>query len=63
MKLNKNDRIKYDESIYIVVAVVWNTVYLQKVNDDGKEYRFTMEQLYKNGFKDIEIIKNDKENN
>ena len=62
MKLNKGNRIKYDDSIYIVLAVVWNTVYLQKLSDIG-DYDYTMEQLHENGYKDIEIIKNDKENN
>lgn len=57
MKLNKNDRIKYDDSIYIVLVVVWNTVYLQKVNDNGKDYRFTMEELHDEGFRDVEILK------
>jgi len=56
MKLNKGDCIKYDDSIYIVLAIVWNTVYLQKANDSGKEYRFTMEHLHENGYRDIEII-------
>ncbi len=62
MKLNKGDCIKYDDYIYAVVAVVWSTVYLQKLSDIG-DYDYTMEQLHENGYKDIEIIKNDKENN
>lgn len=57
MKLNKNDRIKYDDSIYIVMAVVWSAVYLQKTNDNSKDYIFTMEELHENGYRDIEIIK------
>ncbi|WP_024346882.1 hypothetical protein [Lacrimispora indolis] len=61
MKLNKGDCVKYDDYIYIVVAVVWSTLYLQKLSDIG-DYDYTIEQLYENGFRDIEIIKNDKEN-
>lgn len=61
MKLNKGDCIKYDDYIYTVVAVVWSTVYLQKSSDIG-DYDYKMEQLYENGFKDIEIIKSMKEN-
>ncbi len=57
MKLNKGDRIKYDDSIYIVMAVVWSAVYLQLASDNGKDYSFTMEQLHENGYRDIEIIK------
>lgn len=61
MKLNKGDCIKYDDCIYTVIGVIWSTVYLQKLSDIG-DYDYTMEQLYENGYKDIEIIKNDKEN-
>ncbi len=56
MKLNKNDRIKYDDSIYIVAVVVWNTVYLHKASDNKKAYDFTMEQLHENGYRDVEIL-------
>lgn len=57
MKLNKGDRIKYDDSVYIVLAVVWSTVYLQRVSDNGKDPIFTMDQLHENGYRDIEILK------
>lgn len=60
VKLNKGDCIKYNECIYIVVAVIWSTLYLQKLSDIG-DYDYTIEQIYENGYKDIEIIKNDKE--
>lgn len=55
MKLNKGDCIKYDECIYAVVAVIWSTVYLQKVSDVG-DYDYTMDQLHEAGYKDIEIL-------
>lgn len=55
MKLNKGDCVKYDDFIYTVITVIWSTVYLQKLSDIG-DYDYTMEQLYENGFRDIEII-------
>lgn len=61
MKLNKGDCVKYDDFIYAVIAVVWSTVYLQKLGDID-DYDYTMEQLYESGYKDIEIIKSKKEN-
>ena len=61
VKLNTGDCIIYDDYIYTVVAVVWSTVYLQKLSNIG-DYDYTMEQLYENGFRDIEIIKSMKEN-
>ncbi len=62
MKFNKGDCVKYDDFIYTVIAVVWSTVYLQKLGDI-RDYDYTMEQLYESGYKDIEIIKSKKENN
>lgn len=40
MKLNKNDRIKYDDSIYVVVAVIWSTVYLCAIEDGTTNYDY-----------------------
>lgn len=40
MKLNKNDRIKYDDSIYAVVAVIWSTVYLCAIEDGTTNYDY-----------------------
>lgn len=53
MKLCKNDRIRYEDCIYNVVAVIWNTVYLQKT-DDGSGYDYTMEAVQKY-YHDIEF--------
>lgn len=58
MKLNKSDRIKYDDCIYNVIAVIWSTMYLQKMDDVYGEYDYMMEDVYKY-YKDIEIIKNE----
>lgn len=56
LKFNKGDKIKYDELIYEVVAVVFNTLYLQKTNNTNGAYRYTMEEVYEN-YRDIEFLK------
>lgn len=56
MKLNKDDLIKYDDEVYKVVAVVFNTLYLQKTNNANGAYRYTMEEIYKL-YHDIEFLK------
>lgn len=56
MKLNKDDKIKYDDSVYNVVAIIWNTLYLQKVEDGSNAYLYTMDQVYEK-YKDIEFLK------
>lgn len=55
MKLCKNDKISYNDCIYVVVAVIWNTIYIQKTNDGGK-FDYTMKELQKY-YRDIEILK------
>lgn len=55
MKLNKDDRIKYNDSIYTVVAVIWSTVYLRAVNDDTADYDYEIQEVYKK-YRDVEII-------
>lgn len=55
MKLNKGDKIKYDELIYEVGAVIFNTVYLQKTNNTNGAYKYTMEQIYTK-YHDVEFI-------
>lgn len=55
MKLNIGDRIKYDDSIYAVVAVIWSTAYLRTVNDDSADYDYKMQEIYKT-YKDIEFL-------
>lgn len=56
MKLNKNDRIKADDSIYEVVAVIFSTVYLRTVNDGMEEFKYDIEDVYKK-YRDIEFLK------
>lgn len=55
MKLNKNDRISYDSSVYAVAAVIWSTVYLQKTDDGCSDYNYTMDDVYRY-YKDIEFV-------
>lgn len=55
MKLKQKDRIKYENGIYEVVSVIWNTVYIQKVTDSNRTFSFTMEEVNQT-YKDIEII-------
>lgn len=56
MKLNKDDLIKYDDEVYKVVAVVFNTLYLQKTNNTNGAYRYTMEEVYEK-YKDVEFLR------
>lgn len=56
MKLNKDDKIKYDDSVYNVVAIIWNTLYLQKVEDGSNAYLYTMEEVYKR-YHDVEFLR------
>lgn len=55
MKLKKDDRIRYDDSIYTVAAIVWSTVYLRAVNDDSTEYDYDISEVYTH-YKDIEFF-------
>lgn len=55
MKLNKDDRIKYQDSIYTVVAVIWSTVYLCVVEDDTTGYDYEIKEVYKS-YRDIEFL-------
>lgn len=55
MKLNIGNRIKYEDSIYAVVAVIYATVYLRAVNDDSTDYDYEMQEIYKT-YRDIEFL-------
>ena len=54
MKLNKGDRIKYNDSIYAVVAVIWSTVYLRAVDYGTTDYDYEINEVYKT-YRDIEF--------
>ena len=54
MKLKKGSRILGEDCVHEVVAVVWSTVYLRRV--DGKDYDYTMDEVYES-YRDIEYLK------
>lgn len=49
------DRIKYNDSIYTVAAVLFSTVYLRAMNDDTADYDYEIQEVYKK-YRDVEII-------
>ena len=55
MRLKIGDRILYEDSIYIVVAVVWSIVYLRDVVDDSTGYDYDISEVHKN-YRDIEFF-------
>lgn len=55
MKLNIGDRIKYNDSIYTVEAVLFSTVYLCAEKQSTSSYDYTMNEIYKT-YRDIEFI-------
>lgn len=55
MKLNIGDRIKYEDLIYAVVAVIYTTVYLCTVNDDSTDYDYEVNEVYKK-YRNIEFL-------
>ena len=55
MRLKRGDRIRYEDLIYTVVAVVWSTVYLRAVVDDSTGYDYDISEVYKN-YEDIEFF-------
>lgn len=55
MKLNMGDRIKYNDSIYTVVAVLFSTVYLRAVEDNSTQFNYNMDDIYYY-YKDIEFL-------
>lgn len=54
MKLKQGDRIRSEDSIYEVVAVVLSTVYLRAV-DCTVKCDYTMAEVYEK-YRDIELI-------
>lgn len=55
MKLNIGNRIKYEDSIYAVVAVIYTTVYLRAVNDNSTNYDYEINEVYKT-YRDVEFL-------
>ena len=56
MKLNNGDRLKYDGSVYTVVAVLFSTVYLRLAKDEDAHFNYTANEVYKH-YRDFEILK------
>ena len=56
MKLNNGDRIKGDDSIYTVAAVLWSTVYLCAVNDGRTNFDYEMSEVQKE-YKNVEFLR------
>ena len=46
MELNRGNIIKYNNTLYTVVAVVFKTAYLQKSNSTKEQYDYTLEEFY-----------------
>lgn len=55
MKLNIGDRIKYNDSIYTVEAVLFSTVYLRAEKQSMSSYDYTMNEIYKT-YRDVEFV-------
>jgi hypothetical protein len=53
MKLKIGNKIKYDDAVYTVVAIIFATVYLC-VSDSGT-YGYEIREVYET-YKDIEIL-------
>ena len=54
MKLKNGSRSLGEDCVHEVVAVVWSTVYLRRV--DCKDYDYTMDEVYES-YRDIEYLK------
>lgn len=55
MKLKQKNRIKCEDGIYEVVAIIWNTVYIQKVTDGNSTFSYQIDEVNQ-AYRDIEII-------
>ena len=53
----KGDRIKYEDSIYTVAAVIWSTVYLCAISENATNYDYEIKEVYK-FYRDVEFIGN-----
>lgn len=53
MKLKIGNKIKYDDAVYTVVAIIFATVYLRV--SDSETYDYEITEVYEI-YKDIEIL-------
>ena len=58
MELNRGNIIKYNNTLYTVVAVVFKTVYLQKSNSTKERYDYTLDEIKE--FYHVEFFKENK---
>ena len=58
MELNRGNIIKYNNTSYTVVAVVFKTAYLQKSNSTKEQYDYTLEEIKE--FYHVEFFKENK---
>lgn len=58
MELNRGNIIKYNNTLYTVVAVVFKTVYLQKSNSTKEQYDYTLDEIKE--FYHVEFFKENK---
>lgn len=56
MKLNTGNKIKYNNLVYEVIAVIFSTVYLCPAKDSSTEFDYTSDEVYK-FYRDFEILK------
>lgn len=59
MELNRGNIIKYNNALYTVVAVVFKTAYLQKLNSTKEQYDYTLDEIKE--FYYVEFFKEKKE--
>lgn len=55
MKLKNGDRIRSEDSIYTVKAVLWSTVYLSATDTNTGRYDYDIKEIYKY-YRDIEFL-------
>ena len=58
MELNRGNIIKYNNTLYTVVAVVFKTAYLQKSNSTKERYDYTLDEIKE--FYHVEFFKENK---
>ena len=56
MKLNTGNKIKCNNLVYEVIAVIFSTVYLCPAKDSSTEFDYTSDEVYK-FYRDFEILK------
>lgn len=57
MKLNKGDKVRYNDRIYETVAVIWSTVYLRAMDCENSVGCYDLQDIY-GSYRDIEFIEN-----